>query len=214
METDIIKFAIAFPLLLYAAYSDIKKREADNWIWIFIGVAGAFFLFFNKNYFLEAISIAISIPIAFLLYIFGMGGADAKAIMAIALLNPLPPSITIFHSPQFVFPLTVLINSLLLILPMPIIFLIYNAIRRDIEMPYAFFGYRMEASVAKNKFVWPMEKDGRKTIFPVKNADFDSYKGRIWVTPKLPFLLFILIGYVISCLFGDILFAFVSFFLQ
>ena len=174
METDIIKFAIAFPLLLYAAYSDIKKREADNWIWIFIGITGAFFLFFNKNYFLEAISIAISIPIAFLLYIFGMGGADAKAIMAIALLNPLPPSITIFHSPQFVFPLTVLINSLLLILPMPIIFLIYNAIRRDIEMPYAFFGYRMEASVAKNKFVWPMEKDGRKTIFPVKNADFNS----------------------------------------
>ena len=128
MEADIIKFAIAFPLLLYAAHSDIKKREADNWIWVFIGVAGIFFLFFNKNYFLVTISIAISIPVAFLLYIFGMGGADAKAIMAIALLNPLPPSTTIFHSPQFVFPVTVLINSLLLILPLPIIFLIYNGL--------------------------------------------------------------------------------------
>ncbi len=212
---DLIKFAIAFPLLLYAAYSDIKKREADNWIWLAMGVAGlAFLLFDHKNLTFIAISIAISIPIAFLLYIFGMGGADAKAIMAISLLNPLPPSTTLFQSPQFVFPVTVLINSLLLILPMPLVFLFYNIAKKEAEFPYAFFGYKMEASIAKNKFVWPMEKDGKKSIYPVKDADMQQYHGRIWVTPKLPFLVFIFAGYTISYLFGDVLFAFVSFLLQ
>jgi len=215
MEADIIKFALALPFLSYAAYCDIKKREADNWIWLIIGIAGfLFLLFYHQNFVFIVISIAISIPIALLLYIFGMGGADAKAMMAISLLNPLPPSTTLFHSPQFVFPLTVLINSLLLILPLPLLFFSYNAIKRNVELPYAFFGYKMNASIAKNKFVWPMEKNGKKTIYPVKDADIGSYHGEIWVTPKLPFLVFILAGYVISYLFGDLIFALVSFLLQ
>ena len=211
---DIIKFAIAFPLLFYAAYSDVKRREAENWIWIVMGIAGLPFLIFSKNLFLSIISISVSIPIAFLLYIFGMGGADAKAIMAISLLNPLPPSCSIFHSPQFIFPVTVLINSLLLILPLPLLFFVYNAKRKNAEIPYAFFGFKMDAEKARKKFVWPMEKDGVKKIYPIKDADLNSYHGKIWVTPKLPFLLFILIGYVISYVFGDILFAFVRFLLQ
>jgi len=210
---DIIKFSIALPLLFYAAYSDVKKREADNWIWLVIAIPGIIFLILDRNM-LSILSILISIPIAFLLYIFGMGGADAKAIMALAILNPLPPSISIFHSPQFIFPLTILINSLLLILPLPILFFFYNVFKKNVELPQAFFGYKMDAEKAKNKFVWPMEKDGVKKIYPVKDADLSFYKGEIWVTPKLPFLVFIFFGYIISYVFGDVLFAFVSFLLQ
>jgi len=213
MEIDTIKFVISFPFLLYAAYSDIKTRKADNWIWIAIAIPGFIFLFMEKNI-LAIISIIISVIIAFLLYIFGMGGADAKAIMAISIMNPLPPSTMIFSSPQFVFPVTILINSLLLILPLPLFLLIYNAIHKNIELPYSFIGYKMDAEAARKKFVWPMEKDGKKYIFPVKDVNLESYEGTIWVTPKIPFLVFIFGGYIISYIFGDILFAFISFLLQ
>lgn len=210
-EIDILKFLIGIALLSYAAYKDLKYREAENWIWLAIAIPGIFFIFLNLDkILLSAISIAISIIIAFFLYAFGMGGADAKAIMAISILNPLPPALSIFHSPQFVFPLTVLINSLLLIIPLPIAFFIYNVMKKNIEFPYCFFGYKIKAENAKNKFVWPMEKNGKKSIFPIKDFDFSSCKGEIWVTPKLPFLIFIAIGYTISYLIGDVLFLFFS----
>jgi len=214
MEIDALRFVIAFPLLLYAAYSDIKKREADNWIWIVMALFGIPFIIWEKNLFMTAISIGITFPVAFLLYLFGMGGADAKAIMAIAILNPLPPSTMLYHSPMFVFPMTVLLNSLILILPLPLIFLIYNVIRKNADFPYCLFGYKMDAIKAEKKFVWPMEKNGKKSIKPIKNADWSTYHGEIWVTPKLPFLVFILAGYLISYFVGDVLFAFISFILK
>lgn len=208
---DFIRLIVGTAILSYASYTDIKYREASNKLWIVMAAVGFPLLFFYNFGELKkiAISISISFVIAYLLYFFGMGGADVKAMWAISILSPLPPKTSpfpIFLSFNFIFPLTILVNSLLLFIPLPILFFFYNLYKKDIEFPYCFFGYKIEAKEAKNKFVWSMEKNGKKSIFPQKDVDFTKLNGKIWVTPKMPFLLFIFIGFLISYIIGDMLF--------
>jgi preflagellin peptidase FlaK len=138
-----------------------------------------------------------------------MGGADTKVLWTLSFLNPLPPkifSLPLFFPRIFIFPLVIFINSLLLIVFLPFIFLIYNAIKGNLEFPYCFLGYKLRASEAKEKFVWSMEKNGKKKVLPVKDFNFEEIgHKKIWVTPKLPFLVFIFIGFIISYTYGDIL---------
>ncbi len=216
-ELDLARFIVGISLLSYAAYTDLKTREASNKIWLLMGLLGILFLIFEQPDAMKtAISIAVSIPLALLLYVFGMGGADVKAMWAVTLLSPLPPSfygLPYFVSPMFIFPLTFLINSLLLVSFLPLAFFLYNSKRGDISFPQCLFGYRMEVEKAKKSFVWSMEKeDGSKGIMPVKNFDFDSAGSskKIWVTPKMPFLVFMAFGFLLSFTFGDILFFILS----
>ncbi|RLF50780.1 MAG: hypothetical protein DRN11_04025 [Thermoplasmata archaeon] len=216
---DLAKFIIGIAILSHAAYTDIKYREASNKLWIIMGIAGTIFLAIEHSDIQKiAISIAFSFPFAFLLYLFGFGGADVKAIWSLAILCPLPlkyNSFPFISSPLFIFPLTILINSLFLFLPLPLIFFFYNLYKKNVEFPYCFFGYKMNANIAKNKFVWSMENGNKKKITPIKEFDFEKAGNKeIWVTPKFPFLVFILIGFIISFFFGDILFFLFSFFQQ
>ena len=74
----------------------------------------------------------------------------------------------------------------------------------------------MSIEKAKQTFVWPLEKikDGkRKLSFMPKDLDIDEelkifeMKGikEIWVTPKIPFMLPLLAGFLASFFLGDIL---------
>lgn len=216
-EFELARFLIGAVILAYASYSDVKHREASDMLWVAMGAAGAVLLVAEvPDVTTTLISMAISFPFAFLLYIVGMGGADVKALWAITLLSPLPPQSLPFFPPLiFVFPLVVLLNSLLLIVFLPPIYLVYNAVRGDREFPYCLFGYRMKANLAKDAFVWSMEKDGKKRIRPFKECDMEALgEKKIWVTPQLPFLVFICAGFVLSFLFGDILFFIFSLFLK
>jgi len=216
-EFEVVRFLIGAAILAYAAYSDVKHREARDILWVAMGAIGVVLLVVERpDTTTTLVSMAISFPFAFLLYIVGMGGADVKALWAITLLIPLPPHSMPFFPPLiFVFPLVVLLNSLILIVFLPPIYLIYNAYRRDCEFPYCLFGYRMKANLAKHKFVWSMEKEGKKRIMPFKDCDMETMGEReIWVTPQLPFLVFIFAGFVLSFLFGDILFFVFSLFLK
>ena len=97
---DLIRFIIGTTILSYAAYSDLKYREASNKLWLVIGAVGIILLLIEQPEITTLIlSIAISFPLAFSLYFFGIGGADVKAMWGIALLVPIPP--TIFEFPLF-----------------------------------------------------------------------------------------------------------------
>jgi len=215
---DAARFVTGLALLSYAAYTDLKTREASNKLWLVMGAAGVLMLIIERPDAIKtAISLAISFPLALLLYVFGMGGADVKAMWGVALLSPLQPSfygLPLFISPIFIFPLTFLINSLLLISLLPLAFLLYNAGKGNISFPQCLFGYRMSAEKAKNSFVWSMEReDGTRSIMPVKDFDFNSAgKKEIWGTPQMPFLVFMALGFLISFTFGDILFFILSLF--
>ena len=93
-------------------------------------------------------------------------------------------------------------------------------------------GYPTDLTKLRNTFyLYPMEEvvmdddKPRRTLKLYRNAETDreplvselsdsftklGFKGEVWVTPGLPMLLFILIGLVITLIFGDILFLLVS----
>jgi len=81
-------------------------------------------------------------------------------------------------------------------------------------------GYRMEVREARGKFVWPMEYlDGgeRKIgLFPKgderENDLLEELEKagaeRIWVTPKVPFLIPLTLSLLLSTLLGNVIFLF------
>jgi archaeal preflagellin peptidase FlaK len=185
--------------------------------------------FWNDGYMWQLLVIPILFVLIFFLYQFGIikVGADAKALMAIALLIPTYPMIGPFplihvtvEATQYIMPFAILVlfNAALLTLVVPVVMLIYNLSRRDVKFPAMFFGYMMELPEARKKFVWPMEyiKEGalKMSIF-VKSDDSSEEqlnqleaagKTRIWVTPKLPFLIPITASLLFSAIVGNVIF--------
>jgi preflagellin peptidase FlaK len=231
---DVVRFIVGVIILSYASYTDIKTRSASNILWIIMSVIGAILLLIQYlTIGFENIMILIFIPImiAFVYLLFQMrllfGGADAKAIMAITILLPFQP--TIYDLPvwgQSFMPAswTVFVDSLIIFLFIPIFLLIYNLTQRNIKLPYALLGYKMKLQKAKEKFVWPLEKikDG-KTRLIIRPKDFDAKEEynelekhgitEIWVTPKIPFMIPLLLGFICTFIFGDILYTILSLFI-
>ena len=93
----------------------------------------------------------------------------------------------------------------------------FNIFNRRFDFPYVFLGYKMSIDTAKNKFVWPLEKiiNGKRK-FSYMPKDFDSNNDlikfeklgikEIWITPKIPFMIPLLVGFIFSFVFGDLLF--------
>ncbi len=164
---------------------------------------------------------------AFLLYFFYIlyGGADAKAIITIAILVPFYPYIPrvtnwtlssdLIPMMQTFFPFTlvVLLNASIIVAVFPIGYFFINIFKGDIDLPKMFFGFKKRTRDIEDSFVWPMEyyEDGKlKTeLFPRSNTEekLDSLKKHkrkyVWTTPKIPFIVPIFIGFMISFVIGN-----------
>lgn len=228
---DFIRFIVGVLVLTYASYTDIKTRRASNMLWVIMGGIGVLLLLFQYfmldgfgDQILYLIFIPVMIGMMYILFQVGFifGGADAKAIMALAILVPFTHSFSLF--PFWASPLPfswiVFLNSLLLSLIIPLGLMIYNIYTRDLVFPHCFLGYKMDINKAKEKFVWPLEKivnGKRKMVYMSHSFDAaDDWKkfeqlgiNRVWVTPKIPFMIPLLAGFICAFLFGDILFLFV-----
>ena len=231
METitilDSLRLIIGVTILAYASYTDIKTRMASNYLWVIMGLLGTILLL--THYFLvgfENIYMLAFIPIMIVLvYVFFQlrlifGGADAKALMALAILVPIQPNINELPMwGQSLMPgvWQVFSNSIILFLFIPLSLLVINILKRNFSLPHMFLGYKMKISTAKEKFVWPLEKivEGkRKFVYMPKEFDIDKELNEfeknkfdeIWVTPKIPFMIPLLGGFIVTFFFGDILF--------
>ncbi len=164
---------------------------------------------------------------SFALYFFYIihGGADAKAVITLAILFPFYPtipelthralSIQLVPVMEILFPFTlvILLNASLIVLVLPFTNLFINLSNGDIDFPKMFFGYKKKVSKIEDSFVWPMEyyENGKlKTeLLPrsVSDERLDSLKKHdrkeVWTTPKLPFIIPILIGLILSVLIGN-----------
>lgn len=223
---NIIRLIAGLSILAYASYTDIKTRRASNLLWLIMGSIGGILLvvqYFTIGF--DDIRLLLSIPllIGFFYLLFQLrlifGGADAKALMALSILAPLPPIIygyPLVSSLPF-FTWTIFSNSVILFLFIPLSLLIFNIIKRNIEFPFCVLGYKMSVVKAKETFVWPLEiiKDGkRKFMYMPKEFDVEEELvefeklgiKEIWVTPKIPFMIPLLAGFICSFVVGDILF--------
>jgi len=124
---DGARIVLCLSFLIYAAWCDYKTREVSNKVWVILGPLAlaltAFqFLIYSSQPFQFLLSYVLSFAITSglaiaIFYAGGFGGADAKALMCIALALPVYPGHLLsqpagLFSPLF--PLTIFTNSVLL----------------------------------------------------------------------------------------------------
>ena len=90
-----------------------------------------------------------------------------------------------------------------------------NLMRKDLLFPQMLLGYRMEGTEAIGKHVWLMERieGGRRVLFSRPKQEEDLRKEvellrshghtRVWITPKIPFIVPIFISLVLTAFIGN-----------
>jgi len=212
-----------------------KKKKSLNLKIILIFIIGIAVIIYQLNvlsgdtYFYRLLVIPVLILVFYVFYQANIlhGGADAKALMTLAIFVPFYPKFLDFPliriGPErvsdavelmFPFAFLVLMNGVIFVIWIFFAFLIFNAIKKDIKMPEMLLGYKMDIKQAEKTFVWPMEKvvDGKRVrvLFP-KNVEEDTLEKlkkhgakRIWVTPKVPFIVALTGGFIVSVFFGNV----------
>lgn len=226
----LLPLAIVLLLASQRTWSDLAS--------VALGVAGsalALFLGLRSPDALTAAyaSLAIATLLAFALY--GMwylgliaGGADAKALLACCVLLPFPLALS--HAlPLWRAPVpgafSVLGNSLVLFMAIPLAFFVVNLSRGELRLPHAFLGLKRRAADVRRGFQWPMEvvdaEGKRRTkLFASRMSDeeveatFERVQAlgdeRVWVSPKVPFMIPLLLGYLSAFFIGDLMMGMLS----
>lgn len=151
------------------------------------------------------------------------GGADARALMSIAVLAPFPV-LLIEGVPPLASPLpgamAVLGDTLLVALVFPLAFFAWNLTHGALRFPHMLLGLRRAGRDVRRGHVWPMETvdeaGKRKSRFFASrmsaeevDATFERLQALgdtpVWVTPKVPLMIPILVGFVMAFLLGDAL---------
>lgn len=152
------------------------------------------------------------------------GGADAACLIAMGLVFQRYPDLGVIplikselgiYDAMYVFPLFVLMAALIIT---AVIMLAYfaalNIRRRDIGT-MMFFGYKMDLDEVQERMVWPMQDFVGGKLVTAHGAVNDpaalerlrdAGEVRIWVTPKIPFLIPVLAGFLFMVIIGNPLF--------
>ncbi|MFC6719751.1 A24 family peptidase C-terminal domain-containing protein [Natrialbaceae archaeon GCM10025810] len=140
---------VAVPVLAWTAVRDVKTRRISSGVWIPLGALGALLLAWDgwlawsasgdawaREFLLPvAVSLGFVVPIAYLFWwVGGFGGADAKALMVVALLFPAFPAFDLgsrtfplTSTPIETFSFTILTNAVVVGLAIPIALAVANA---------------------------------------------------------------------------------------
>jgi preflagellin peptidase FlaK len=190
--------ALALVFLFYASWSDNKTREVSNTVWIVFAPL-AFVLTLAEIYVyqfsqlslqLSLFGICFGLTALFSIVIFyagGFGGADAKALMCLALALPfyptslLAPLSEVSPISQTLFPLSVFSNSVLLAALMTLVMLGYNVLWRARTKGKLFEGEYENGSIGRKILVLitgykvPVQKLKEKWhVYPLEDAEQDS----------------------------------------
>lgn len=213
-------------MLSVASAADLKSRSVSDWLWVAFGIMAAalYVTDFPSNDRLPAIaaSIAITSALSFAVYRAGLfGGADALALFVLSLLMPqYSGSFSLSGTPSTLFSLSVFVNALALSACQ----ILANVARNSasfLRRQDLFAGFETETAARKAiafmigfrsanpAFSFPIEKNagcGKKFDFALANAEEAEYEERrnIWVTPGIPFLLYLLAGFIVAILAGDL----------
>ncbi|HEX58580.1 MAG TPA: hypothetical protein ENF26_00295 [Methanomicrobia archaeon] len=231
-ELELLRFCVGGASLLYASYADVKTREISDVVWALMATCGVAFLAFDFSYGIlqpsqVLKSVLVAAALAFLLLLLNFGGADAKALLAISVLFPSFPAFTASVPPLGVFVLSVLTNALVISLSTPLSLFFYNAFKGNFS-PLMFLGYKVRVSELQAKkhiklmhelrscngrsegtagkyelrYVWGGIEPSDEILKLLKQSGLLE----VWVTPQMPFLVYLTIGFFIAATYGDIVF--------
>lgn len=215
-----IRIIFAIAMLFLASVLDIRKREINDIVWIAFGGIATLLFFLSGELWQAFVLIAISMiitPVALLIWRVGVfGGADA---LCLIVLSALAPMVTLATSP--ITPFTTLTNSAMLSATPIFVNIVRNTIailkKEDIFKGFdasmlhkaiAFcIGYRAKNS-KYNFSIERMVGAVKKLDFSFKHAENTPFSATsdTWVTPGIPYVLYITGGFVIQILYGDIIF--------
>lgn len=233
LYADLARLFVGAGLLAFASYTDWRWRRAPNLLWLVMAAAGVLTLGADALADWAAVRAAWPYLLAAPLFAVAMyacwyvgliaGGADAKALMAIAILVPFPVAAGIFTSPlpgSF----AVLGNSLLAFLFVPVALALANGARGHFHPAAMWLGVKVPLERLGKGHQWPMERiaDGKRKLllFPSRLADSELDElvaalreqgaSHVWVTPKVPFMIPLLAGFVLAFTAGDLLFGLID----
>lgn len=226
--TTAVRFLLGGIMLAGAVVYDLRERRVPNpwWVpfaWLAAVLAVGDVVDPARDWTLLGIRYAMAVLMAGLafglwrLHLFG--GADAKALIVLSLLAPWPP----VGSPHALMPaLDAVANGSAFMLLVPVVFLLANAARGDVHLPAALLGTRRGLAAARRSHVWPMQvvdataPDGlRWRYWQRLGGDLPGeYYAleragvpRVWVTPKVPFLVPVLAGWIVAWTHGNAILA-------
>lgn len=224
IELNHLRIILALGMLGYASFTDLTKREISDYVWIIFGALAAILLIFEPMLSDAIINIGISLivaPVVLIIWRIGLfGGADAFGIIVLA---ALAPQITLAEG--VITPFTILSNTVLISIT-PLFFNFFrnlielvkkNNIFEGFDEPTGkrimamFLGYR-----AKNpKYGFSIEKKvgkHKKLNLVLHHAEYAEFCStpNTWITPGVPYMLFITAGFIIQLLYGDIIFSFLG----
>jgi preflagellin peptidase FlaK len=143
---------LAVPILAVAAWRDVRTRRVPNEFWYALTALGVVLLAwewvslgsgFRRSHLVRTtlLSVAVVVPLAYAFWRFGaFGGADAKALMALAILFPTYPivylpseSLPLVVTSVGVFSLTILTNGVLLGMAYPLVLGVRNLLAGHLD---------------------------------------------------------------------------------
>lgn len=218
---DWLRVISALSMLGLATYWDLKTREISDLLWMVFGGIAVVLILLSPSIPSSLVEVGISLivaPVVLVIWRMGLfGGADAFCIVVLAALAPELALVS-----GTITPFTTLTNSAILSTAPIILNFSRNMFAlsrgRDIfqglegeargkKITAIFLGYR-----ARNpKFSFPLEKregGSRKFDFSLINADNAKYctTPDTWVTPGMPYVIYITAGFVMQLVFGDVIF--------
>ncbi|MEM2688736.1 MAG: A24 family peptidase C-terminal domain-containing protein [Candidatus Bathyarchaeia archaeon] len=202
------KIGLTTFFLFYASWSDYKTREVSNNVWILFAPP-AFALTFSELFLfdfemLPFYGLCFALTSAFAIILFyagGFGGADAKALMCLALALPFYPSELLTPllgetSPimEMFFPAAVFSNSVILAALTAIYLLFHNILWRLKTGELLFEGEQRKASIGKRLLIMATgykvhirQLKEKWHVYPledVENTEEDEVRRKLLVLPK------------------------------
>ncbi len=162
------------------------------------------------------------------------GGADAKSLIVISIILPSYPLINAFgyHFPINqplidLFSFGILGNAVLLTIVVPIGLAVYNILKMGLQidnLQFIFIGYKSRISDLENKhikLIQSFEEENGQIKFRFRRGGVDInkdiivelknlykrglIKDEVWVTPGLPFMIPITLGFFVAVIYGDMI---------
>jgi len=212
-------------IIFYEWFFEWEKREkiGQYALWIISGTLFVYSITLNVPPALSVMFIMLIIFRALHAMKIIRGRADVRALMTIAVLQPLYPEFFNFpiFKPEFMeiveltFPfafLTLLYTAIASLIFLLLLF-VRNILKGDTGFPEMFIGYRLSIDEVNKKHVWLMERveNGEHVLYvhPKEHTVEDLIqlkkigRERVWVQPKIPFIIFITIGLMAAYLLGN-----------
>lgn len=170
-HTMTARFVLGSVILLYAIWSDLLHRRVRNQVWLVTLGIGVVLAVVDVVYGHPPVPFLVMVPVvmavAYVLWRLRLlfGGADAKCVMAFALLVPYPAAVvgggaayphlpSVLPVPASVVMLT---NAVVFTLAVPLAFFVVNLARRDLHPLAMWLGTRMPLARVFTEPVWVME---------------------------------------------------------